>query len=466
MNSFFQKAMPWVGGFCLGVMSHVFLRPRLPPALSSPANPAIASTPVLEKIPHAAVARDTSAFPNHPGAGEFSKEQFPGLIREVMLKKTPEKRLIALRELARRTPVKDLGSLIKGLYQAADQGDVDYGTGGDDLAHYSAIHSLASIIMEIRPTEVLQSLLEQEDELVTQCFGQWARMDLTAAKSWFDTNLLEGDNKLAKNAARALSMAWLESDPAGALNWAGELPKAVGKDALRDLTAYVGRRDAGLMASYITLHPEKFEWDRFIGQFSGNWAGKDAAAAFQWASKLPDHLKNAGLPAIVKTWQEKDWPAAHQAVQNLPASLAPSAALGLASACPLADVAPYASMLQTQAASKARDQAAGSFAGRWTSLDSLAASEWVSSLPKGDPFQQAAVQGLANELQKSDPAAGATWATAIEDGAQRRRLLEDQLTRWAETEADAVTAWLQTAPLPVSDKEELASRVQINLAPR
>jgi hypothetical protein len=256
----------------------------------------------------------------------------------------------------------------------------------------------------------------------------WAARNPVAAAEWVDGMANDGSKVTA---AKSLVATWAETDPKQASAWVAGLPNG----SIRDAAA------AALANSWAKEDPEAASiWAFAQAEFNGNTellistiqtftreAPQDAEAF------LRDIVEAADAPAILTSHVIARAETDPEATADWLANLSPSDPI-------------YSS------------EYANSLMQVWAQSDSIAASEWLSQMPRGAQ-RDAAVAGFSESIQGFEPAAAAAWANTINDPDRRVMRLSESVRLWAASQPVEALEWVKSADLEPDLREKLAREI-------
>jgi hypothetical protein len=85
--------------------------------------------------------------------------------------------------------------------------------------------------------------------------------------------------------------------------------------------------------------------------------------------------------------------------------------------------------------------------GNWVEENPRAAGEWINTLAPGDG-RDSAVDSYVNEIREKDPATATHWAMTIEEPKKRVEATMSSFQRWADSNTDAASEWLNGTDIP------------------
>jgi hypothetical protein len=117
----------------------------------------------------------------------------------------------------------------------------------------------------------------------------------------------------------ALSRIWVASDPKAAADFTAQLPPGeLRKDALAMAVSSWARTDAGAACTWLDQFAPSSDLDYAIYEIIRLPAAQtEPQIALKWAENIVnDDQRQQGIETIVRTWVEKDQPAALRYVQD------------------------------------------------------------------------------------------------------------------------------------------------------
>ncbi|MCW1924327.1 hypothetical protein OKA05_17305 [Luteolibacter arcticus] len=185
-----------------------------------------------------------------------------------------------------------------------------------------------------------------------------------------------------------LARRWSCRDTGAALVWARQLPEDVRrKEALYLVVAEVGRKNLEAGLALVSEYDLGRPGYRLAGDLVAQWAERDAAAAWDWASKHANETGRAdllGRIAIVVAQSD------------------PEAAAMLIAEGQFPDL-------------EVRNQAAIAVIHKWTQRDPDDTAKWVRELPPGALLEEG-VQALVETWAESDAPAAERWLASLPEG--------------------------------------------------
>jgi hypothetical protein len=116
------------------------------------------------------------------------------------------------------------------------------------------------------------------------------------------------------------SLAWGDSDPASAVQWAQILRNEAERTLALTNIASEAVRSAPLLALDLAQSLPETARNEIVPRAAAEWAARDPAAAADWARQIPaESLRATTLAGIATAWSERDpATAANLAVKELP----------------------------------------------------------------------------------------------------------------------------------------------------
>ncbi|MGJ3243435.1 MAG: hypothetical protein ACFE0O_10850 [Opitutales bacterium] len=250
---------------------------------------------------------------------------------------------------------------------------------------------------------------------------------------------------LGRSYSRAVSQiaqTWANQDPEAALKWANTLENPVDRDqAMQSVLNSAKQQDPQAALNLVLRSAPEGDQADLLGNVLGGWVQRNEAAALEAMNTLRGR-KDFGQ--VVK-------PMLRQMAFNAPerlialverdtslslAGLASQVARGLARYSPT-DAAAWAMRLPDDAHDK--DDAIRSVASSWLQQDTVAASEWIASLPEGKN-RDGAVRQLIHTVRRSDPEAALEWALSLGNERSSKREAKRVLQTWRQDDPAAAEA--------------------------
>lgn len=339
-------------------------------------------------------------------------------------------------------------------------------------------------------------------EAIHRFLSRWGRTDPKAALAW--TENLTGRQKLS--AMEHVLHRWAEENPSEATNYAATLPSsehslhlvremarkwteqdrpaalewsmsqsdgAMRAHALHGVTSVWAESAPAEAAQFAAALESPFERRRVLEVVARRWASQDLGQAMEWAQGLPPSDYQHATRALLRSVAEHDPVEAATLYQEIATRLPDSGPIDREYRHMAETVASSWSSSSPQAAAEwamglpergsIRRGAVGQIAERWMHLDSVAAREWIQSLPAGNT-RDGAAERLIHMSASSDPETAFAWAETISDQDHRRGLMHHTLTQWRNTDPAAAGAALSNADVPPEVKRHLSEELGLSVA--
>ena len=323
-----------------------------------------------------------------------------------------------------------------------------------------ALHRLASRWGRSDPTAALRwsEGLTGRDRFSTMedILRHWSEEDPASAADYV-AQLPGSEHSL--HLLRDLSHRWAETDRSAALEWSMALDDpALRMRALRGVASSWAEHDPAEAAAFTTDSLESpDERHHVLEAVARRWAERDLQEALEWARDLEPGDQQRATRAVLRTVAEHNPSEAatlyHEIANDLPAAgpinreyrhMAQEVASVWSSSSP-AEAAQWALTLPERGA--IRRGAVGDVTEQWMRIDSMAAGEWVKSLPPGNT-RDGASERVVHMTVHSDPGAAFAWAESVSENDRRFGLMHHTLTQWSEVDRPAAQQALSTADLP------------------
>jgi hypothetical protein len=218
---------------------------------------------------------------------------------------------------------------------------------------------------------------------------------------------------------------WSDADPAAVAAFLLRLPAVEGKENPREhMSAEVGRkwalRDPAAAVAWAEQFPKAEERTAAlsaIGEALVKSVHADPTEALALVHKLPERDRKSAMAVIVSAWAELDYRAAASVAQSF-------------SGGPVGT---------------------GAIARSWAARDVDGALAWSRTLPEGEAREEA-LSGLAFHVMDRDLGKAAGIAREITSPAARKIALDMVMGSWAAADAKAAAEWIQRAELPEAEK--------------
>ncbi len=256
-------------------------------------------------------------------------------------------------------------------------------------ARTSAIRELASRIPERDRMAALElaSLLpagHERERAMHSIASQWAGSEPKAAAEYLLQNP-PGERSYSYNSPlQAVIQKWASTNARELLEWARALPDEKERNAILSTAIPGVARIDPLTAAKELAQVSSHAQANVAAQLAATWAGRDPAAAANWAASLPE--------------------------------------------------------------GEVRGQAFSAVAKLWANLELSGPTKWLESLAPGKS-RDAAVHSFASRVAEKDPESALAWAGTIEDARARTGAVEKFTRSWLRRDETAATAWIQATPL-------------------
>ncbi|MBC8348497.1 MAG: hypothetical protein H8E24_07720 [Verrucomicrobia bacterium] len=254
--------------------------------------------------------------------------------------------------------------------------------------------------------------------------------------------LPEGHTRFSE--LRLLTYAWSQVDPAGALEWVGQLErfeKHIGSSSVLDAWS---RNDPNAAIEWAKSNYEGDDNPYFPGIISG-MAEKDFAGATQLMESMP-YGRNRGRAAsmmLEKVWNKGEDAAVNWANELESDSLKEFAVGRLAEKIAREDLDRAAGWAGRMEEGEIKRRAVESVADHWAEKDPVAAAEWVDGLPKVASRSEG-MQDVVREWARKDPAATAEWLNKYPAGVEMDKPVEAFVRSVAQTDPQNALTWAES----------------------
>jgi len=254
--------------------------------------------------------------------------------------------------------------------------------------------------------------------------------------------LPEGHTRFSE--LRLLTYAWSQVDPAGALEWVGQLErfeKHIGSSSVLDAWS---RNDPNAAIEWAKSNYEGDDNPYFAGIISG-MAEKDFAGATQLMESMP-YGRNRGRAAsmmLEKAWNKGEDVAVNWASELESDSLKEFAVGRLAEKIAREDLDRAASWAGRMEEGEIKRRAVESVADHWAEKDPVAAAEWVDGLPKGASRSEG-MQEVVREWARKDPTATAEWLNKYPAGVEMDKPVEAFVRSVAQKDPQNALTWAES----------------------
>jgi hypothetical protein len=288
-------------------------------------------------------------------------------------------------------------------------------------ARAEAFNNLLSIALQRDPHAAAAASMElADDSMRTEVIGQlarrWASLDAEAASRWLQflqpgsartaaiigagpvlaeaqpqtvlelaCELAEGPEK--NELVQRTASAWLQTDPAAALEWLnGAEDAAVKRIVIRQhVNNLLASEDPASAAAWLERIPEAIEHNAFVSRVSESWGRVESQAAWRWGISLAEgEARSIAIQSILASWAAQNpVEAGTAAIQHLPPQEQSQGVLAVLLSWVQTDPAAAASWVSLFPESALRETATQNIIGNWALQDIESARQWLEALPAG-----------------------------------------------------------------------------------
>jgi len=273
---------------------------------------------------------------------------------------------------------------------------------------------------------------EQRLSFLKPLLALWAKSDPSAALAYIDESQPGG---LRDVEVEALLAGWTEQDPEAAAAWWRQLPDSrLRTDSAKTVIDALAGKNPAAAYEFAIGASAKLQ-SALIPDVFASWARTDPAAAVAQATQMePSDLRGQAFYSVAKVWAENDPQAAQAWAESLPEGPYKTTALsmtiqGLAQANP------------------------------------KAATDYVLNLPPGQERDDS-IGFLSRTLAENDPNAAWTMAQQLPDDKARQNALNAIIGQYALTDPAAALTFMeeQGTSLSPANAKSLYSSIAANLA--
>jgi len=200
----------------------------------------------------------------------------------------------------------------------------DLGGGGGDRPMGN--WAMTSVLGQLAKTDLGQAIEIAQTEPVSIARGRVVETLVSQLVSQRgeaaarDAALAIADESMRSAMIRQLAGRAAESDPAKALEWVSTLPAGAAKtSALTETVRQWAQKDTAAAAAYVKALPASAETDGPRATVARYVVDKDPAGAIAWSNSITDPAaRTKSLGDVVGSWMRKDAPAAKEWVSQLP----------------------------------------------------------------------------------------------------------------------------------------------------
>jgi len=374
-------------------------------------------------------------------------------------------RLSAFRQWCRTLPPEEVVMMLnefKGMMAAQERvGDMEA-----VALFLQSVEVMAQSMFERGPQEMLSFFLatgveggdgELRQGLGLEIYKRWADSNPAAARAMLEARLAGGGKVGLTEIEMSghLMRSWILKEPDAAMAWLLKQPPEIGDATVSAALQSLSHTDPAKARALLEAQADRPGRDQMASVMAEWWAKSDPAKAMEWAAGLPETLSGATVQGTMKTWAEKDFPAARQAVEAMNGPAREAALPVLVEKWPGGAWNDAASFLDQQASGKGKRNAMRPLIRQWANGDQQAASAWLATQTPG-PERDAGAAALAEEVRGSDPEAAAVWGATLANEQARQESLKETFQEWYKKSVPGALKWLESAPnLTESDRAAL-----------
>ncbi len=338
-----------------------------------------------------------------------------------------------------------------------------------------ALHRLASRWGRSDPQAALRwsEDLTGRDQFATMedILRHWSDDDPAAAADYV-TQLPGSEHTM--HLLRDLSHRWAESDRTAALEWSMALENpALRMRAIRGVASSWAENDPAGAASFTTDSLQTVnERHHVLEAVARRWGEQDLQGALEWARGLEAGDQQRATQSVLRLVAEHNPSEAANIYQDIAAELPQNGPISREYRHMAQEVARvWSSSDPVEAAQWAlglpergsiRREAVGDVTEQWMRIDSMAAGEWISSLPAGRT-RDGASERVVHMTTNSDPGTAFEWAQSLSEDHRRFGLIHHTLTEWSAVDRPAAQQALMTADIPAEVRQRFGE--ELGLAP-
>ena len=283
----------------------------------------------------------------------------------------------------------------------------------------------------------------EEDDMSPALAG-WAGADPASAMNWFKTLDMENNpafdpllkgrkldpDNLKNHLMRGLVDGLADANPEMAGDFVLASVKSGNKAAVHLMHGvaheYVRRHTPGQSIQWAEGMPEGEPRSIAMHRLANGYTEKDPKAAAAWVEKFSGSDKeylSGVIGEVGATWARKDATAALDWMTNLPEGHGQNAGFSRTF-------------------------------GEWARRDPTGASEYLTEMPSSKA-KDAAIHGFTGRLAWENPQAAITWAESISSPDTRNKAIVNAGRAWARKDSDAAAAWAISAGLSEGVQEAI-----------
>ena len=292
--------------------------------------------------------------------------------------------------------------------------------------------------------------------------GVWTNKDPQSAMDFLDNDAQELPLRNLNNLYANLANNLPESDRLTALDWARQIHNdKYRRTVLSPLYRTWASRDAKGLTDHLGAIEDPEERSIAFSAVASQMPVREPDTALEWFGGLEKEEQNSIGPDFLSSLVRMDPNQATEIFDQLVDSgdetttnsirhSADSIGTAMAQTDPVV-AARWAEQIDDE---ETRVKAVEGVVNSWIQFDSFGASEWISSLPAGKSFDQAA-ERLAKGIQNSDPSSAFEWAQSIGDESRRTSITEDILRNWIDIDAESAQEALRSADIQSETRQRL-----------
>ncbi len=266
--------------------------------------------------------------------------------------------------------------------------------------------------------------------------------------------------------AMAALSAWGASDPTGALAYIDTMEDGDQKRMMTmGLVNGLASSDPDAASAYIlkniastaTGEDPRAGWmnGRLYEMVADEQVKKGIDSAMAWANGLPDgDFKNSALSRVAEQYAREDITKATAWAEGI-AGQEGSAEAVRKVAERLGNENPQEAIdWLVKLPDGSQDRAIGESFRRWTEKDSVAASQYLATMP-ASTSKDNAVAGFARQLDREDPASAMVWANTIADTELQASTVRSVAESWVRSDKDAAVSYMQSSGMTAEQQAEV-----------
>lgn len=211
----------------------------------------------------------------------------------------------------------------------------------------------------------------------------------------------------------------------------------------------------------LTSIPEGALRDAAFSSIASTWSETDPKGALRWAGNLQDDKRIDAICKIIPNLADSDSQASAKLITSLisksDANVSESvitATTGLIEKWSRADASSAAIWAESLPQGSTKSRAYQSLTKQWLAQDREKASAWVNSLPKGE-MRDVGVNQIIAATQHTEPDTAFKWASSLSNSSQRLSRLRSVVRRWKNTDPAKARAAIEQANLTEAEHRNL-----------